>query len=187
MKPIALVMMVMLALVTGCSTNQHIYTSDGKCMTCWNNPITGEPINHNNANNATGTSTTIRVEKLQSGEGRIKSNRSITMDWALVVLKEEFNFYSKAEIEDFNKASLNKKTYEPFEHMTDLLGNNGLIGKRKHKNHLLHLDIVLEKTTDSNLIITVTYSPSSIPGRSESMLRQSLEFRFNKALSKREI
>ena len=183
MKLIALILTIMLVMLSGCATNKHLYTSDGECITCWNNPITGEPVNHDGKIKATTQSASIRVEDLKSGEGRLKFNRSITMDWALVVLKKEFNFYSKNEIDDLNKSSLNKKTYEPSEHVADELGNNRLLGERTHKDHVLKLDIVLEKTTDSNSIITVTYSPDTIPGRNESMLRNSLEIRFISALN----
>ncbi|OUS01150.1 hypothetical protein A9Q81_09835 [Gammaproteobacteria bacterium 42_54_T18] len=33
--------------ISGCTVNgQHIYTEDGKCLSCWNNPLTGQAINH---------------------------------------------------------------------------------------------------------------------------------------------
>lgn len=33
-------------ICAGCATGKHVYTEDGKCVTCWNNPLTGKPINH---------------------------------------------------------------------------------------------------------------------------------------------
>lgn len=33
------------ATLTGCSTTEHVMVG-GKCVTCINNPLTGEPLNH---------------------------------------------------------------------------------------------------------------------------------------------
>ncbi|WP_103684548.1 hypothetical protein [Zhongshania marina] len=34
------------AIITGCASGQHIVTSDGTCLTCVNNIITGKPMNY---------------------------------------------------------------------------------------------------------------------------------------------
>lgn len=44
--PIFLGFISILAL-SGCAVNgEHLYADDGTCLSCWNNPITGEAINH---------------------------------------------------------------------------------------------------------------------------------------------
>ncbi len=32
-------------LAAGCATQDHLY-SQGRCLTCINNPVTGEPVNY---------------------------------------------------------------------------------------------------------------------------------------------
>ncbi len=40
-----LFLFTVLSILSGCAGN-HIKTADGRCLTCFNNPITGEGINH---------------------------------------------------------------------------------------------------------------------------------------------
>lgn len=45
MKPIITAILIAF-ICAGCANGKHIQTEGGKCLTCWNNPITGKPINH---------------------------------------------------------------------------------------------------------------------------------------------
>lgn len=184
MKPILLTILTLI-MMTGCATNKHLYTSDGKCITCWNNPITGKPVNHNGEVKATTISSGIRLEDLQLDEGRVTFDTSVETAWMLVMIKKELSFYTKEEIDELNRNTLNKKTYKPFEHITDGEGNHRFLGEREHKGHVLKFDVLLErheefskKMSGDYSIVTITYSPNSIPKYDESRLNRSIKSRF---------
>src|SRR5690554_3151758 len=44
-KFLALVGACLVVTLAGCTTTDHVY-SQGRCLTCINNPITGEPVNY---------------------------------------------------------------------------------------------------------------------------------------------
>jgi len=52
-----LIILSLLVTLFGCAVNgKHIYAADGKCLSCWNNPLSGKPINHDGTSSFSGNS-----------------------------------------------------------------------------------------------------------------------------------
>ncbi|MCG8611859.1 MAG: hypothetical protein MI864_15130 [Pseudomonadales bacterium] len=99
--------LVLVTFVSGCASNQHVYSSDGKCLSCWNNPITGKPINHDGKANkeqppqetqvteSTATQTTVVSSTNKPTEHKIAFTVPVNVDVAFLKIKKEFNYYTK--------------------------------------------------------------------------------------------
>lgn len=103
--------LALVLIVSGCASNQHVYSSDGKCLTCWNNPITGKPINHDGKANqeqtaqesqVTQTTTTettvVNTTTAKPTEHKIAFTVPVNVDVAFLKIKKEFNYYTEQEI-----------------------------------------------------------------------------------------
>lgn len=114
--PLAVALAVAL---TGCVTTQegnfsHVYTKDGKCLTCINNPITGEPLNHDGPGIAPLGSEEHKAEVAakkagfdkavdeQGGASTIVQKLIFTVpkpvDVAYLRIKREFNYYDLNQV-----------------------------------------------------------------------------------------
>ncbi|MCE8005316.1 hypothetical protein [Billgrantia ethanolica] len=95
---------VVAVAISGCTTSDHLY-SQGRCLTCVNNPITGEPINYEPqrepsaqvavAENQGGTRATAR----DGSRGRFGIETDLDVDLVYARLRQEFGFRSH---DDFN-------------------------------------------------------------------------------------
>ena len=95
-------------LLIGCTTTDHIYSANGQCITCFNNPLTGESLNYE-ASEATNSNSyqTKTIETEENKEptsnkychNRIKYNQDIPLgvDVAYIRYKRSFGFMTKNE------------------------------------------------------------------------------------------
>ncbi|OBX34884.1 hypothetical protein A8U91_03947 [Halomonas elongata] len=95
--------LVTMALLSGCAGQGHQY-AQGVCITCVNNPLTGEPLNYDPdetpmqvAKNAEGE--TVGVQELGPQSGKIQIESPVDVDTAYARIKPAFGFRSP---DDFN-------------------------------------------------------------------------------------
>ncbi|QEA38622.1 hypothetical protein FGL86_05700 [Pistricoccus aurantiacus] len=98
-----------MALLAGCAAQDHYYT-DGVCVTCINNPITGEPLNYDPdetpqqvATNAQGE--TVDTKSLGSQSGSIDIDSPVDVDTAYARIKPAMGFRSPDDFEKGNTMS----------------------------------------------------------------------------------
>lgn len=84
--------------LTACTTGNHIYGPNGACLTCINNPVTGEALNYDSSANekpsANGGST--GTGKYISDEFVMKSD--LDVDSAYAAMRLSFGFRSEQEM-----------------------------------------------------------------------------------------
>ena len=95
---------VITALLAGCTTTDHMY-SNGQCLTCINNPLTGEPVNYDPDENpvfeqqaATGADAQ-QPTSVASGDGRgsFLIESTVGVDTAYARLRSGFAFRSPSD------------------------------------------------------------------------------------------
>lgn len=98
-----------LMLLSGCATQDHYY-SNGVCVTCMNNPITGEPINYDPnetpqqvASNAQGE--TVDIQNLGSQSGSMSIDSKLDVDTAYARIKRGMGFRAPGDFEQGNTMS----------------------------------------------------------------------------------
>ena len=95
---------VVAVTITGCTTTDHLY-SQGRCLTCINNPITGQPINYEPQQDSSAQEAVAaeqgepRVAAGVSSRGRFGIETGLDVDLAYARLRQEFGFRSR---DDFN-------------------------------------------------------------------------------------
>jgi hypothetical protein len=88
------ILITMILLMGGCAVDgKHQYSSTGACLTCWNNPITGETINHNQAQTQQ-----IYADKQQQ-IGRAKKTAAILKQKAVCGETVKFNMSSNYDVD----------------------------------------------------------------------------------------
>ncbi|SEN50690.1 hypothetical protein [Halomonas caseinilytica] len=104
--------LVAMALMAGCAGQGHQY-AQGVCITCVNNPLTGEPLNYDPdetpmqvAQNAEGE--TVGVQELGPQTGSIQIESQVDVDTAYARIKPAFDFKSPA---DFNQGYKSDQSY----------------------------------------------------------------------------
>ncbi len=100
----------MAVAATGCTTTDHLY-SQGRCLTCINNPITGEAINYDpeqqvdqQVAGAAEQGQQAQVVAAGGARGQFGIESPLDVDTAYARLRGEFGFRSDA---DFNPNSNN--------------------------------------------------------------------------------
>ncbi|MAM55836.1 MAG: hypothetical protein CMN25_00670 [Salinicola sp.] len=95
--------------LSGCAAKDHYY-SNGVCVTCINNPITGEPLNYDPnetpqqvATNAQGES--VDVNALGPQRGSVDVESSLDVDTAYARIKPAFGFRAEGDFEQGNTMS----------------------------------------------------------------------------------
>lgn len=102
------------AMTAGCANDQHVYYQ-GKCLSCMNNPITGEPVNYDPATlpegamTVSGFNTGANQSSNAGGMPVVSSGRRVTerhelnmsyagdVDTAAALLKNAFNYMTPEE------------------------------------------------------------------------------------------
>ena len=94
------------AALTGCAAQDHYY-SNGVCVTCFNNPVTGEPLNYDPkqtpqqiASNAQGES--VDVQKLGAQSGSVDIDSHVDVDTAYARIKPALGFRSLNDFESLD-------------------------------------------------------------------------------------
>lgn len=104
-----------ITLLAGCAAQDHLYT-DGVCITCVNNPITGEPINYDPdetpqqvprqvATNTQGEVVDAGVKNLGNQKGSIDIDSPVDVDTAYARIKPAMGFRSPDDFEKGNRMS----------------------------------------------------------------------------------
>ena len=99
------------ATLTGCSTTEHVLVG-GKCVTCINNPLTGEPLNHDGSipgstykpsdqtsarSDSSGTDSSSSAAKTFT-EFSTSFSAPVNVDEAFIRIKKEYGYLSEQEI-----------------------------------------------------------------------------------------
>ena len=170
MKAKNIVITIMLSLVaTGCASDGHTYVG-GKCITCWNNPLTKEPINYDGKDDLQqakpeilGNQTSASTQKKNEGDAYPKKfvvsfNAPVNVDVAYIKLKKEFNYYSEQEIrqEWGSMASAKMQTYAYAYDATPSVYYR-MRANRKHRGIFVIIDSQIEKQSNSSSKITISY------------------------------
>ncbi|WP_444928323.1 hypothetical protein ACJJI4_23720 (plasmid) [Microbulbifer sp. TRSA002] len=166
-----IVSLALIAIVSGCASNQHVYSSDGKCLTCWNNPVTGNPINHDGSANqkkatqesqvaktTTTDTTVVNTSANKPTEHKIVFTVPVNVDLAFLKIKKEFNYQTEQEIrqEWGSLADTKMQTFAYAYGATPSLYYH----MRAHRNHdgvMAVIDSLIEKQSDKESAITITY------------------------------
>lgn len=188
--------LALVLIVSGCASNQHVYSSDGKCLTCWNNPITGKPINHDgNANQeqtaqesqVTQTTTTettvVNTTTAKPTEHKIAFTVPVNVDVAFLKIKKEFNYYTEQEIRQ-EWGSMAEAKMQTFAYAYDATPSvyYHMRADRNHDGIQAIIDSQIEKQSDKESKITITYwlRDKSV---NASQFGESLKLRTRKALN----
>lgn len=177
------------AMITGCSSTNHMYNADGKCLTCWNNPLTGKPINHDGssnqqANSDPATATAEARQPITFEKHSTQFSVSKDVDVAFLKIKKEFGFRSEEEVrQEMGSMAGMKLQAEDYRwyavpHVTYSMGS-----ARTVDGHRMNVVIDVEKQTDNQSMITVSYWPRD-QKLSPKKLGNTLVARINKALNK---
>jgi len=185
-----ILLMTSAAIITGCSSTNHMYNADEKCITCWNNPLTGNPINHDGSSNqdagnghsASDNSQTVKSVSFDKHETMFSVSKNV--DVAFLKIKKEFGFMSEEEVkQEMGSMAGMKLQAEDYRwyavpHVTYSMGS-----ARTIDGHRMNIVIDVEKETDSKSKITVSYWPRDKKLNSET-LGNTLVARINSALNK---
>lgn len=161
--------LVLIILVSGCASNQHVYSSDGKCLTCWNNPITGKPINHDGKANQeqstqetqgseSTTQTAVASSNDKPTEHKIAFTVPVNVDLAFLKIKKEFNYYTEQEIRQ-EWGSMAEAKMQTFAYAYDATPSvyYHMRADRNHDGIQAIIDSQIEKQSDKDSKITITY------------------------------
>lgn len=95
--------------LAGCAAQDHYY-SNGVCVTCFDNPVTGEPLNYDPsetpekvATNAEGE--TVDAKNLGSQSGSVDIDSRVDVDTAYARVKSAMGFRSPGDFEKGNTMS----------------------------------------------------------------------------------
>jgi hypothetical protein len=182
-------------MMAGCANNQHVYSSDGKCITCWNNPVTGKPLNHDGkteqttaneskVDNAQQQKTTYQHSELPFKEYKVGFVAPIDVDLAFLTLKKEFNYYTEQEIRQ-EWGSLANTKIQTFEYAYDATPAvyYHMRSDRQHNGVQVVIDSLIEKKSSTSSKVTLTYWLND-PAINPSAFGESLKTRAKKALEK---
>ena len=151
--------------VTGCATNQHIYSGNGKCLTCWNNPITGEPINHEGQANQQKHAKQHQASEPgnkqtanKTTEHKVSFTVPVNVDIAFLKIKREFNYFTEQEIRQEWGSMANAKM-QTFAYAYDATPSvyYHMRADRNHDGIQAVIDSQIEKKSEKESKITVTY------------------------------
>ena len=161
-----------IAALTGCAATDHIYNAQGQCLTCFNNPFTGEAINHDGNNNKhLEIANDSSVEKQPGVETQTQNTQSFDMhqvtfnsgvnvDVAFIALKEEFQFRSaeevKKEMGTFAEYKLRSSDYEwkVLPQVSYTMGS-----EREIMGSTMNIVVTVNKRTDSSSVVIAKYWP----------------------------
>lgn len=169
-----LVSLTSIIAVTGCASNKHVYSSDGKCLTCWNNPITGKPINHDGGANqayatqhsqATTATTAATAQTDVASKNTSKPTQHkvaftipVNVDIAFLKIKKEFKYFTEQEIRQ-EWGSMAEAKMQTFEYAYDATPSvyYHMRADRNHNGVQAIIDSQIEKQSDKESKITITF------------------------------
>jgi hypothetical protein len=195
MKLINTASLALILALSGCATTDHIYNAEGQCLTCFNNPFTGEAMNHDGSNNkhmevAKPLSEDIppRTEEPTSTSHpydmkQVTFNSGVNVDVAFIALKEEFQFRSaeevKKEMGSFADYKLRSSDYE-WKVLPSVSYTMG--SERKILGSHMNVLVTVNKRTDTSSIVIAKYWPRN-KSDDEKAVGNHILSRIQKALS----
>ncbi len=173
-------------LLAACNGN-HYYSADGTCWTCLNNPITGEPLNHDDESaTLEGWKARKAGEQQAAAEKRqkvtLKANVPMNVDLAYVKIKREFGFSSREELisspytSDRIKMGDSAWAYEAVPGVYYKMGDSYSWGVARTE---------LEKTGDNSTLLTLDYRQGSSTKMTQEEFRAAMIKKLKKALDNR--
>jgi len=168
---LVLVTLLLSVGATSCATNEHTY-ANGDCVTCWNNPFTGEPINHNGDSDlkkaepetlGNQTSTTEEKYKKRKSDDSPKKyvvsfSAPVDVDVAYIKIKREFNYYSEQEIkQEWGSMAGAKMQTWAYSYSATPSVYYHMRADRKHRGIYVVIDSQIEKQSSNRSKITITY------------------------------
>lgn len=160
----------LIGVLAGCAGGEHIYTNDGRCLTCINNPLTGKPINHDGS--APGSTIESRnsasiAETAQADEPAKKSSSyieqtttfsaPIDVDVAFVKVKKEYRYYTEQEIrQEWGIVADDKLNQFDTAYSASPSAYYHMRAPREHGNGRYVIDHKIEKQATDKSQITIT-------------------------------
>jgi len=177
MKGLAIISLT-LALLTiiGCSTTNHIYSADGKCITCWNNPITGSPINHDGRTNQVqfakkaGGRHIIPTTSTSFTEYKVSFSVPVNIDVVFVIIKKEFQYQTEQEIRH-EWGALASTKIQTVDFAYDAVPSTyyHMRAARIIDGQRMNIDSYIEKQAVNQTLITVTYWPRNTSSNAQEI------------------
>jgi hypothetical protein len=155
------------SLITGCSG--HIYTKDGGCLTCINNPISGKPVNHDGQSAKKKQDTQATQQKSEvSGvavsesqdwtQSEITFNVNKQIDLLAVKIKNEFRFESDEDIRrEWGKYASDRFQVKSWKWQAVEGVYYHMASYKDHGEQHIPIDVVIEKVTDTSSKVVVNF------------------------------
>ena len=160
-----LVMSLLLIFALSSCASEPIYSSDGTCLTCWNNPLTGAPINHdgdaqkrqiNRAGVAANQNSRPRQYSPKAHE--VVFSAPVNVDVAYLNIKKEFHYFSEQEIrQEWGSMAGAKMQTFAFAYDATPSVYYRMRADRKHQGVQVIIDHTIEKQSTTHSKITITY------------------------------
>lgn len=161
------IIIIMLAASSCATEGGHTYVG-GKCISCWNNPLTKEPINHDGKADlqlaepeTKGNQTSTSEQKDKNVYPRkyvISFNAPVDVDVAYIKLKQEFEYQSEQEVRQ-EWGSMAGAKMQTFAYAYDATPNvyYRMRANRKHRGIFIIIDSQIEKKTTRSSKVTISY------------------------------
>jgi len=178
-KAYLLIIATLMLMLAGCSTSGHLYSPNGQCITCWNNPITGKAINHDGTTNQISSQTDGNGSK---SKHQISFTVRASINPVYRIIKKEFKYQTRDEIQTQWGIKADNIFKSPDYHYEGVSGRYyQMLSRRTHNGHLMNIESRLDYKSQRETIITMTYwiSDSKI---NPTALSASLESRVRKAI-----
>lgn len=187
---------LMIGLLAGCAGGKHVYTPNGSCLTCINNPITGKPVNHDGSapgstmesrrsTTAGNQSSSDEIDTSKRSFNEQKTTFSVPMDVdvAFIKVKREYGYLTEQEIRQEWGELTSMKT-GTFAYAFDATPSvyYRMRGAKNHKSAMYVIEHQIEKQSanQSQIIITVwvdtrsTMNPADVAKSLAIRTRRSL-------------
>ena len=178
-------------LLSGCAARDHMYV-DGVCVTCFNNPLTGEPINYDPEENPQMTAEARdRIERrdgvmsperqalLASQSGTFEFVSPMDVDLVYARLRNEFNMRSPASFDGGFNDSLAQRDMA-YHHETTPGTFYNISDYSRHTMNGVEYRIVFRAILmreGSGTLVRIQYSPSGYNDYDGAEFNKSLQSR----------
>lgn len=163
MKPTLAIAFTVLA--AGCASDQHVYNSQEDCITCFNNPITGTAINHDNGTTAerqaridTRIAESSDHEQI-SEQLRLTRTLPVDVDVAFAKFSRAWNIQSPEDLADRHGQVAAKWMQEDRGYKYDVLPSVTYDIKQimTGDGYRIHYALILEKAGDEETFMDLQY------------------------------
>ena len=192
-KTFLIVLAAMTLAITGCANN-HMYDSKGQCITCFNNPLTGEGLNHDNKTQehssqqqaSTSHSSSSNQKKSTSNKyvkHEVQFTVPVNVDVVFIKLKKEFNYQTEQEIKrEWGSNAQYKLMSNSYAYDAVPSAYYHMKARRIHDGVKLNIDNVIQKQSDKESQIITTFWLND-PSINATAFGESLKKRMEKTLN----